>query len=647
MSYVFDANTDPNERTRRRKLAEALMLKATDAGPIASPWQGAAKMAQALMGGIELGRYDKQDREDRAYGQQGLADLDRMSGTGAQTQGTSPVAAALASPPSFTQTGGKMAQAPSDLAPYFDEASKMTGIPAPVLMAKVQQESRFNPNAVGKAGEVGLAQIMPSTARDPGFGMQGVDPQSLRDPRTNILFGAQYLAARGKAAGVTDWNDRNQVAKALTAYNGGGDPNYAQHVMRFLPQGPLSPVAAAIQGGGGQPAMAGGDTLQTPPQATGGQPAGLMAAGQPAAASPNLQRLMAIAFDPRAPKNVQDRAKMMIQMAQKDDSVTHVDLGTSVGIMDKRGNIVRQIPKGKDPNYSIQVAPDGTALRVNNLDGSATPVGNYAKPENPDDLRKKRADADMAERNLGKPLVEPSVAEKDYAKDMADRKARGMPDVPYGEWLTNYKKSGAQTVTVDQRAENEEAKQRSQGLGKRLNDIADEGGKAQDDEIVYQRFGQLLNDVQTGRKTQVLETIRQLTGVALDPNTDNVQALNAAIQYLAPRLRVPGSGAQSDRELGNFMASIPSLAGTPGGNQKIMDTLAGMAQYRRERSRIAQAWQSGEISGKEASKQIDDLQSPFSPPVKIPASMAPDEVAKKYRSGTRIILPDGTPGVVP
>ena len=287
MSYVFDANTDPNERTRRRRLAEALMLKATDAGPIASPWQGAAKMAQALMSGIELGQYDKQDRLGQESAKADMEAAMNGGGVTARPQVPSPVAAALANPPSFTQTGGKMAQAPSDLAPYFDEASKMTGIPASVLMAKVQQESRFNPNAIGKAGEVGLAQIMPSTARDPGFGMQGVDPQSLRDPRTNILFGAQYLAARGKAAGVTDWNDRNQVAKALTAYNGGGDPNYAQHVMRFLPgQGAPSRVAGALAGGGGQPTMAGGDTLAPPAQAQPTQlpsaapAAGLMGAGQ-------------------------------------------------------------------------------------------------------------------------------------------------------------------------------------------------------------------------------------------------------------------------------------------------------------------------------------------------------------------------------
>lgn len=315
MSYVFDANTDPNERTRRRRLAEALMLKATDAGPIASPWQGAAKMAQALMGGIELGMYDKQDREDRDY-QKGLTA--ELSGGGGATQAPSSVAAALANPgraPAFVASGGKMTQAPADLAPYFDEASKMTGIPAPVLMAKVRQESSFNPNAIGKAGEVGLTQIMPSTARDPGFGMTGVDPASLRDPRANIMFGAQYLAARGKAAGVTDWTDRNQVAKALTAYNGGGDPNYASNVMRFLPGGPLSPATAALAGGGGQPTMAGGDTLApSAPQAPVAQPSGMMGVGS----NISPQRLMQIAFDPRATPMQQKQAQFLLQQTIKD-----------------------------------------------------------------------------------------------------------------------------------------------------------------------------------------------------------------------------------------------------------------------------------------------------------------------------------------
>jgi hypothetical protein len=209
-------------------------------------------MAQALMGGIELGMEDKKERELTAAmtaHNSGMAE--RILGAGG-APAASPVTAALSVPE------GRGVTAPADLAPIFDEASKATGIPAPILMAKVRQESNFNPGAIGKAGEVGLTQVLPSTARDPGFGMQGVDPSALRDPKTNIMFGAQYLAARARAAGVKDWNDPQQVAKALTAYNGGGDPNYAQNVMRFAPKGMF-----AMGGGTGQATLAGGDNLSS------------------------------------------------------------------------------------------------------------------------------------------------------------------------------------------------------------------------------------------------------------------------------------------------------------------------------------------------------------------------------------------------
>jgi hypothetical protein len=64
--------------------------------------------------------------------------------------------------------------------------------------------------------------------------MAGVDPETLRDPEQNILFGAKYLAARGQAAGVKDWNNPEEVAKGLRAYNGGGDPNYVANVYRHM-----------------------------------------------------------------------------------------------------------------------------------------------------------------------------------------------------------------------------------------------------------------------------------------------------------------------------------------------------------------------------------------------------------------------------
>jgi hypothetical protein len=65
--------------------------------------------------------------------------------------------------------------------------------------------------------------------------MDPIDPARLDDPRENILWSARYLAARGRAAGVTDWNDPAQIDRALRAYNGGGDPNYVQNVRRWMP----------------------------------------------------------------------------------------------------------------------------------------------------------------------------------------------------------------------------------------------------------------------------------------------------------------------------------------------------------------------------------------------------------------------------
>ena len=55
-------------------------------------------------------------------------------------------------------------QVPPHLVPIIQQASQQTGIPFNILAAKLSQESNFNPNARGAAGEIGIAQIMPRTA---------------------------------------------------------------------------------------------------------------------------------------------------------------------------------------------------------------------------------------------------------------------------------------------------------------------------------------------------------------------------------------------------------------------------------------------------------------------------------------------------
>jgi len=116
---------------------------------------------------------------------------------------------------------------PRELQPLIAKASAETGIPASIIAAKIAQESGFRKGAVGGAGEIGLAQIKPSTARDPGYGMKGVDPESLRDPQANILFGANYLANKARALGLDP-----SSPEALMAYNAGSaKEKYARDVM--------------------------------------------------------------------------------------------------------------------------------------------------------------------------------------------------------------------------------------------------------------------------------------------------------------------------------------------------------------------------------------------------------------------------------
>jgi hypothetical protein len=155
-------------------------------------------------------------------------------------------------------TGGPGASlsASPEMLGYFREASAATGIPMDLLIAQARQESGFNPNAKGQAGEIGVMQIKPSTATSPGYGMQGVDPASLSDARNNIMFGAQYLKARG---GPGDPNDPAWQARALGSYNAGGDPNYVANVFRYRPgMSPTDPAAGVTTyAAGGPPAQPG------------------------------------------------------------------------------------------------------------------------------------------------------------------------------------------------------------------------------------------------------------------------------------------------------------------------------------------------------------------------------------------------------
>ncbi|OHV90742.1 lytic transglycosylase domain-containing protein [Mesorhizobium sp. ORS 3428] len=75
------------------------------------------------------------------------------------------------------------------------------GVPVSLAKAVIKIESNYRPNMVGSAGEIGLMQIKPATARMMGYTGSA---KGLFDPDTNIKYGMKYLAmAQGLGGGTT------------------------------------------------------------------------------------------------------------------------------------------------------------------------------------------------------------------------------------------------------------------------------------------------------------------------------------------------------------------------------------------------------------------------------------------------------------
>lgn len=99
-------------------------------------------------------------------------------------------------------------------APYAEliaTHAKANGVPVNLAQAVVRIESNFRANARGRAGEVGLMQIKPATARSMGY---SGSTKGLYHPETNIKYGMKYLGLAQKLSGGT-------VCGTVLKYNAG------------------------------------------------------------------------------------------------------------------------------------------------------------------------------------------------------------------------------------------------------------------------------------------------------------------------------------------------------------------------------------------------------------------------------------------
>ncbi|MBO9168349.1 transglycosylase SLT domain-containing protein [Rhizobium sp. L245/93] len=202
MSFIFDANAGQNESQGsielRRKMALAMMQQGMDTTPIKSAWQGAARLVDAVMGGLDVRRANQEQKveDDKAYAvatgvpytppAQSPGFLSGLFGGGASKVPASDAQGQVAATnPTPTDTGTSAPRA--QVAPDQIKSLIARNVP-PELQSYatnlIGHESSFNPNAVSPTGATGLAQFTKGTGKQ--YGLVGPNGDMRADPTANL-----------------------------------------------------------------------------------------------------------------------------------------------------------------------------------------------------------------------------------------------------------------------------------------------------------------------------------------------------------------------------------------------------------------------------------------------------------------------------
>ena len=264
-SSLYLTNPQLAQSLRRQQLANAMMQQPLSGTPTTGV--GAlARIAQAYLASRQQDDVDSQIRDAAQQGQQQYQGFMDAIQHGPGMGGQPPPAAGIVAPAAPPASGGASPSALAPVSPIIDGAAASSGVPRAQLAAALMKESSGDPNAVNpSSGASGIAQILPSTAAQPGYGVAPISVADTKDPTKAIPFAANYVAARAKSAGL-DMTDPGQAAKAWSLYGGDSTGNYGQTV-----------VAAAGGGGGAPP---GGGASGLPPSVAANAPADPLASAR-------------------------------------------------------------------------------------------------------------------------------------------------------------------------------------------------------------------------------------------------------------------------------------------------------------------------------------------------------------------------------
>ncbi|QRY70178.1 hypothetical protein JVX98_13190 [Ensifer sp. PDNC004] len=507
--------------------------------------------------------------------------------------------------------------------PFMDTVK--TGITNPYGLAAVAStanaESRFSPGNANRSWSDPSERGVPGTAggimswRDDrlnnlySFAGQKGEKQGAISPTTQAEFflqeNPQLIAALNNAKSVEEAQQLMNEAWKFAGWNrpGGEAANRMASANAYLPnfQGQPQPrEVASLDGSIGMPpataagainAMGQGGSLsdevaefeKTPEHAAlfpgrqqSSQPAAQPAPVEVAQAQPPVDQgpdeatLYQILNHPFSTPEQKATARMMLeQQMQANDPYRKLQM--------EEQRLKNEALRNPKPQYDFITGRDGSIFRT-------TKTGQ------------------MEQVYGGKPDLPTDVQEYEYAR------GQGYQGT-FADFQQEQKRAGATNVNIDQKAEGAFDKKLAEKQAEAFDAMATEGLNARADLGIISELDGLLQG-QGGTLTGI-NGIAAKYGLGGEGQSD-LQAAQALINKLVPTQRSPGSGSMSDRDVELFTRSLPSLWNTPQGNQRIIEVMRGLAQYKQSQGEIADQVLMGEMSRQEARRALRELPNPLS-----------------------------------
>jgi len=558
----------PDEAKRRREIAMAMIQQGTANRPIQHWAQGAANVAQALMGAYDMRQTDKQEAAAReASKAQDAALLSAMGG-----------GATAAAPAMAPQGGGQAAPVPPpqdgvraspDMFRMIEEQNAQAGLPPGYLTRTAQIESGMNPSAKNpNSSATGLFQFIDSTRKQYG----GFDPM---DPAASTQAAAR-LASDNRAALVKALGREPNAGELYLAHQQG-----AGGASKLLANPNARAVdllgANAVRLNGGDENMTAGQFASkwTGKFGDGASPAAPQAAPvtpvqQVAQANPQLlQAAMARMNDPYASPGSRAVAQALVQRLVTQETKDPRDSRLKdLSIAEKEAALTNQSQMTPLQRRQAELAVQKSEREL---------AGEGASPLTPEERK-----------SIGIPEGQPAYKTR-------------SGEIKFGPAGTRV------NVDASQKTESEFGKETGKALAKRFDQLASDGDEAAQNLELVGEMRRLGGRIDTGAGAAVKSYLGKI-GVKTEGVSD-IEAFNTLINRLTPQQRVPGSGATSDFDAKMFRESLPSLMNTPEGNAKILETIERISTNKIARGEVAMRVQMGELTPKQGLDEIRKLQA--------------------------------------